>query len=181
MQCDVCQQNPATVFLTQILKGELQKVNLCEACSKAKGVTDPTGFALAEMLWGLGTTDTSEVARERTCPACKLSQSIFRKSGRLGCSMCYQTFRESINHLLKAMHKGVQWVEPSTPVKEIAKLMRDYDIGAIPIGENDKLIGMVTDRDLVCRGLAQFRDANALTHRCFFISTIGWCCEILCE
>ena len=65
----------------------------------------------------------------------------------------------------EAMHKGVQWVEPSTPVKEIAKLMRDYDIGAIPIGENDKLIGMVTDRDLVCRGLAQFRDANALTAR----------------
>ena len=54
MQCDVCQQNPATVFLTQILKGELQKVNLCEACSKAKGVTDPTGFALAEMLWEIG-------------------------------------------------------------------------------------------------------------------------------
>ena len=116
MQCDVCQQNPATVFLTQILKGELQKVNLCEACSKAKGVTDPTGFALAEMLWGLGTTDTSEVARERTCPACKLSQSIFRKSGRLGCSVCYQTFRESINHLLKAMHKGVQHIG-KTPAK----------------------------------------------------------------
>ena len=113
MQCDVCQQNPATVFLTQILKGELQKVNLCEACSKAKGVTDPTGFALAEMLWGLGTTDTSEVARERTCPVCKLSQSIFRKSGRLGCSACYQTFRESINHLLKAMHKGVHHVGKS--------------------------------------------------------------------
>ena len=110
MQCDVCHQNSATVFLTQILKGELQKVNLCEDCSKAKGVTDPTGFALAEMLWGLGTTDTSEIARERTCPACKLSQSIFRKSGRLGCSVCYKTFRESINHLLKAMHKGVQHV-----------------------------------------------------------------------
>ena len=53
-----------------------------------------------------------------------------------------------------AMHKGVEWVSPDTPVTELAKLMCGFDIGAIPIGENDKLIGMVTDRDIVCRGLA---------------------------
>ena len=38
---------------------------------------------------------------------------------------------------------------------ELAKLMREHDIGAIPIGEADRLIGMVTDRDIVCKGLAQ--------------------------
>jgi CBS domain-containing protein len=54
-----------------------------------------------------------------------------------------------------AMHKGVDWVSPDTPVTELAKLMREHDIGAIPIGENDRLIGMVTDRDIVCKGLAQ--------------------------
>jgi CBS domain-containing protein len=53
-----------------------------------------------------------------------------------------------------AMHKGVEWVGPDTPVIELAKLMRGHDIGAIPIGENDQLIGMVTDRDIVCKGLA---------------------------
>ena len=52
-----------------------------------------------------------------------------------------------------AMHKGVEWVGPDTPVTELAKLMRGHDIGAIPIGENDQLIGMVTDRDIVCKGL----------------------------
>ena len=55
----------------------------------------------------------------------------------------------------EAMHKGVDWVSPDTPVTELAKLMREHDIGAIPIGENDHLIGMVTDRDIVCKGLAQ--------------------------
>ena len=54
-----------------------------------------------------------------------------------------------------AMHKGVDWVSPDTPITEIAKLMREHDIGAIPIGENDRLIGMVNDRDIVCKGLAQ--------------------------
>jgi len=53
-----------------------------------------------------------------------------------------------------AMHKGVDWVSPDTPVNELAKLMCEHDIGSIPIGENDKLIGMVTDRDIVCKGLA---------------------------
>jgi len=54
-----------------------------------------------------------------------------------------------------AMHKGVDWVGPDTPVTELAKLMRKRDIGSIPIGENDRLIGMVTDRDIVCKGLAK--------------------------
>ena len=55
----------------------------------------------------------------------------------------------------QAMHKGVEWVGPDTPVAELAKLMCTHNIGAIPIGENDRLIGMVTDRDIVCKGLAQ--------------------------
>ena len=54
-----------------------------------------------------------------------------------------------------AMHKGVDWVNPDTPIIEIAKLMREHDIGAIPIGEDDHLVGMVTDRDIVRKGLAQ--------------------------
>ena len=55
----------------------------------------------------------------------------------------------------EVMHKGVDWGSPDTPVTELAKLMREHDIGAIPIGEADRLIGMVTDRDIVCKGLAQ--------------------------
>ena len=55
----------------------------------------------------------------------------------------------------EAMHKGVDWVGPDTSVSDLAKLMRQHDIGAIPIGENDRLIGMVTDRDIVCKGLAK--------------------------
>jgi predicted transcriptional regulator len=49
-----------------------------------------------------------------------------------------------------ALHKGVDWVGPETPVTELAKLMREHDIGAIPIGEDDRLIGMVTDATSSC-------------------------------
>src|ERR1700756_104330 len=55
----------------------------------------------------------------------------------------------------EVMHKGVDWVDPDTPVTDLAKLMRQHDIGAIPIGESDRLIGMVTDRDIVCKGVAE--------------------------
>jgi len=55
----------------------------------------------------------------------------------------------------EVMHKGVDWVGRETPLIELAKLMRQHDVGCIPIGENDRLIGMVTDRDIVCKGLAQ--------------------------
>ena len=66
----------------------------------------------------------------------------------------------------EAMHKGVEWVGPDTPIAELAKLMCTNNIGAIPIGENDRLIGMVTDRDIVCKGLAQDSfDANTATAR----------------
>jgi CBS domain-containing protein len=46
------------------------------------------------------------------------------------------------------MHKGVEWVSPDTPLSAIAKKMQQFDIGALPVGENDRLIGMVTDRDI---------------------------------
>ena len=63
------------------------------------------------------------------------------------------------------MHKGVQWVGPGTSVNQLARLMREHDIGAIPIGENDRLIGMVTDRDIVCRCIAEGLDPKTATAR----------------
>ena len=77
-----------------------------------------------------------------------------------------------------AMHKGVEWAGPDTPVAELAKLMRKHDIGAIPIGENDQLIGMVTDRDIVCKGLAEDNfDARRATARDVMTQGIHCCRE----
>src|SRR5215467_13250141 len=61
---------------------------------------------------------------------------------------------------------------------EIAKLMREYDIGAIPVGANDQLIGMVTDRDIVCKGLATDSfDARRATARDVMTAGIHCCRE----
>jgi len=75
------------------------------------------------------------------------------------------------------MHKGVDWVGPDTPVIEIAKLMQAHDVGAIPIGEDDRLIGMVTDRDIVCKGLAR-KDFNPARTTARDVMTEGiHCCR----
>lgn len=77
----------------------------------------------------------------------------------------------------EAMHRGVEWVEPSTTLKRLAELMKEQDIGAIPIGENDRLIGMVTDRDIVVRGLANGRDPSRLTARDVMTKGVVFCHE----
>jgi len=63
------------------------------------------------------------------------------------------------------MHRGVAWVEPETPIAEIARKMLDEDIGSVPVGENDRLVGMVTDRDIVTRGLARVKNCLDLVAR----------------
>ncbi len=75
----------------------------------------------------------------------------------------------------EVMHEGVTWITPDETVVNIAKKMRDEDIGAIPVGENDRLIGMVTDRDITCRGTAAGADPTELTARDVMSKGIIFC------
>lgn len=87
----------------------MQKVNLCEACSKNKGVSDPVGFELAELLVGLGTAPSIDVQPPiPKCVVCGFTQTEFKKTGRLGCSNCYDAFSRLLLGILKNMHKGVR-------------------------------------------------------------------------
>ncbi len=113
MNCDICQAEKATIFFSQMAEGKLQKVNLCKGCADDKGVTDPTGFALADMLEGMG-KETSVAPptpkNELICGSCGFSQTDFKKTGRFGCADCYQVFDEGLDGLLEAMHKHTRHV-----------------------------------------------------------------------
>ena len=74
-----------------------------------------------------------------------------------------------------AMHKDAHWVNADTPVPDIAKIMREQDIGAVPVGENDRLIGMVTDRDIALRIWKEGRDAASMTAREVMTEHIVYC------
>ena len=95
MLCCVCKQKEAKVHLTQIADDKVQKVDLCEDCAKEKGVNDPTGFSLADLLLGLGGSPESAASADSTelsCPRCGFTLADHKKTGRLGCSDCYTTF-----------------------------------------------------------------------------------------
>ena len=111
MTCCNCKDKPATVHLTQITGEKMQKVDLCEECAKKKGVNEPTAFALADLLCGLGaSTEMEQASGETTCPQCGFTHADFKKAGRLGCAECYKTFSEGLETLLETMHKGTKHV-----------------------------------------------------------------------
>src|SRR4051812_2239561 len=56
-------------------------------------------------------------------------------------------------------------VSPENNLVEAAGVMRELDVGALPVFEDDELAGMITDRDIVLRGVADGRDANTATVR----------------
>lgn len=114
MLCDVCKENEATFHLTQVIDGKVQKVDLCEACAKAKGVTDSAGFSLADLVVGLGASKEIERAAPAgaglQCPDCGFTQTDFKKAGRLGCPTCWTTFEQGLTTLLKTIHKSSEHV-----------------------------------------------------------------------
>ena len=73
------------------------------------------------------------------------------------------------------MTAKVEWIQPNLTIKEVARLMKDKNIGCVPVGENDRVIGMITDRDLVVRGTAEGADPETATARQVMSKGITWC------
>ena len=105
LKCDLCPK-PASVHLTQIVNNKVHKVDLCEECAQAKGVTDPSGFSLADLLLKASLNPEQSDTGVR-CEQCGYTQNDFKKHGRFGCPHCYETFAPSIQGMLESMHKGV--------------------------------------------------------------------------
>jgi CBS domain-containing protein len=55
----------------------------------------------------------------------------------------------------EAMTRDVKVCTPGQTIREVARTMGEIDAGAMPVGENDRLIGMITDRDIAVRAVAQ--------------------------
>lgn len=60
----------------------------------------------------------------------------------------------------EAMTRDVKLVSPDQSIREVAGLMAECDLGSVPVGENGRLVGMVTDRDIAIRGVAEGKSAD---------------------
>lgn len=73
------------------------------------------------------------------------------------------------------MSRKAIYVDPDTSVLDAARMMREQDIGAILVGENDRLVGMVTDRDIAIRGIAEGIDPGTVKVRDVMSERIAYC------
>mgnify|MGYP000866041249 CR=1 FL=1 len=73
------------------------------------------------------------------------------------------------------MTRSVDVISPNTTIRDAARRMRADNVGALPVGENDRLIGMVTDRDIVMRAVAEDRAAGATAVRDVMSERVFYC------
>lgn len=76
----------------------------------------------------------------------------------------------------EAMTRDVRTVSPEHRLEEVARLMLEKGIGAVPVGENGKLVGMITDRDIAVRGVASGMDATVPVAR-LMSTNVVYCFE----
>lgn len=77
----------------------------------------------------------------------------------------------------EVMSGECKWCRPDAKVSEAAQMMAQHDFGSLPIAQDDKLVGMITDRDLVVRGLAKGRDLKNATVQDLITKQVYYCYE----
>jgi len=73
------------------------------------------------------------------------------------------------------MTRRMESIPPTATLREAARKMRDLNIGSLPVAEKGKLIGMITDRDICCRGVADGFDAEITEVRDVMSRDIAFC------
>ena len=75
----------------------------------------------------------------------------------------------------EAMHEGCECIGESQSLLDAAKRMEELDVGVLPIcGDDDRLKGMLTDRDIVVKGIAQARDPSSTSCSELAQGTVRW-------
>ncbi|OGT37807.1 MAG: inosine-5-monophosphate dehydrogenase [Gammaproteobacteria bacterium RIFCSPHIGHO2_12_FULL_37_14] len=75
------------------------------------------------------------------------------------------------------MSKKPEFLPPTATLKQAADQMRTHDYGFIPVGESDRLIGAVTDRDITIKAVSEGKDPNKTTLRDVMSKGIHYCFE----
>ena len=77
----------------------------------------------------------------------------------------------------EAMTREVRIATPGQSIREVAKIMAEIDAGAMPVGENDRLVGMITDRDIAIRAVALGRGPDTPVRDVMSTEQVLYCYE----
>ena len=161
MLCENCHQKEATVHLTQIVDGKVEKYHLCEGCAEEKGIDvhgQPMdlGGVLANLKEQLAhlkeNAEEPGLARPAVCPSCGMTRTEILKKGRLGCDRCYEFFAAEMLPVVVSLQHGDQHLgkvprHASARMKnsvEQARLRRELDKAVA--GENYELAARLRDQ-----------------------------------
>lgn len=134
MKCENCNEREALVHITQIDNGEKQEFNLCEECAQKLKVFsgEEDLFDFHKFFSGLldsdftFSTNKQQKVHELVCPLCDMNYSTFKRTGKLGCNQCYQTFENYLDPLIRRIHGSDEHTGkvPNNATKEI-KIKKD--------------------------------------------------------
>lgn len=114
MKCECCHNEEATIHLTQVIDGNVKKLNLCQECAQNSGIDLNSPISITDILLGLGSQlpmgSPNPAEFDLSCSRCQMTRTEFKKGARLGCPECYNAFMGELNALTKAMHHSGQHV-----------------------------------------------------------------------
>src|SRR3989440_12946352 len=76
-----------------------------------------------------------------------------------------------------AMTREVRVASPGQSIREVAKIMAEIDAGSMPVGDNDRLVGMITDRDIAIRAVAQGKGPDTPVREVMSTEQVLYCYE----
>lgn len=109
MLCDDCKKNQSCVHMTQITSTEKIDKHLCEECAKKYGdllFNADQNFSVNDFLAGMFNNGMGDAAQPKAvvCPNCSMTYRDFSRTGKIGCGVCYTTFEERLEPLLRRIH-----------------------------------------------------------------------------
>jgi len=107
MLCQHCKKNPATVHLTDLLKGEKRERHLCDQCAAKEGVVVKSNVSINDVLSSflMSQPAIQELAKLK-CPRCGMTFVEFRSQGLLGCPNDYDVFGEALEAIIERAQNG---------------------------------------------------------------------------
>ena len=117
MLCEKCKKNEARINLVKILNGQKQEIWLCENCAKdladipmLNSMNKEIEFPFQGILTGLiSNFNNFTEKKELVCSNCGMHYNQFKKTGKLGCSECYEEFSKSNEPLVKTATNFVKY------------------------------------------------------------------------
>ena len=127
MKCEFCNKEKATIHLTQVVNGEMKKLNLCQECAKNNGIDLNSPISITDVLMGIDKKNPRNkildtlTEYDLTCSRCNMSRAEFSKKARLGCPNCYKVFSAELKTITQAMHHSNNHIG-KIPSKQISKI-----------------------------------------------------------